>query len=342
MIRMARQCIIGCGASGILLILLLIQSGQTPLDQILVIDPYFDGGDLTRKWSSVISNTPWSVTYKSIKKRLPSFQIPAWAESIAMEQPTPLSTISKLLRELLKPYMTQIQLVQGYVKGLEWTDETAKWKITVLSESIKVYESARIIMTTGSTSKLLDLPIPTIPLEIALDKRRLQDYGPLNKVIVFGTAHSGTLVLKNLVDCQATRIIAVHHGLKPFKWARDGVYDGLKLEAAVIADEIVHLQYPSIQCIPITSLTTIFREGIQADWVVYAIGFDARQDITVTVNGGVKSLKGYDGITGKLSDVPNAWGFGIAYPSRAPDRIHWDVGISSFLDHIHTQLNAIF
>jgi hypothetical protein len=35
------------------------------------------------------------------------------------------------------------------------------------------------------------------------------------------------------------------------------------------------------------------------------------------------------------------WGFGIAYPSQAPDGIHWDVGVSSFLEHIHGQTSSI-
>jgi hypothetical protein len=37
--------------------------------------------------------------------------------------------------------------------------------------------------------------------------------------------------------------------------------------------------------------------------------------------------------------VPNAWGFGIAYPSQAPDGIHFDVGVASFIEHISNNIN---
>jgi hypothetical protein len=44
-------CIIGFGAAGMLALSLL------PTLNICIIDPYFDGGDLFRKWHSVESNT---------------------------------------------------------------------------------------------------------------------------------------------------------------------------------------------------------------------------------------------------------------------------------------------
>ena len=57
--RMAKRiCIIGSGAAGILL-LLNLQKANVPASKILIIDPHHDGGDLTRKWGSVRSNTIW-------------------------------------------------------------------------------------------------------------------------------------------------------------------------------------------------------------------------------------------------------------------------------------------
>ena len=55
---MKRICIIGSGAAGILL-LLNLQKVSYPPGQVTILDPYHDGGDLTRKWGSVRSNIIW-------------------------------------------------------------------------------------------------------------------------------------------------------------------------------------------------------------------------------------------------------------------------------------------
>ena len=48
--------IIGCGVSGSVCLLELARKGRD-LSTITVIDPYFDGGDLGRRWGAVKSNT---------------------------------------------------------------------------------------------------------------------------------------------------------------------------------------------------------------------------------------------------------------------------------------------
>jgi hypothetical protein len=74
---------------------------------------------------------------------------------------------------------------------------------------------------------------------------------------------------------------------------------------------------------------------------VYATGFAARQSIQLSQDGIVKSSLKYDGSSGKLTEVSSAWGFGIAYPNRAPDGIHWDVSVAAFLEHIKRQIPSI-
>jgi cation diffusion facilitator CzcD-associated flavoprotein CzcO len=328
---MYRQCIIGAGISGILLILLLIQTHHIPPDSIVIIDPHFDGGALTRSWAPVTSNTPWSVTYKALKRYLSSYEFPEWATTLPMDQPTPVSKISALVMDLIKPHLKSIKCIKGYVSQVSWANNT--WSVTVGPTTIG---SQKIHFTFGSSPKSLDLPTPSIPLEIALDSRRLQDYiQPNQKVLVFGTAHSGTLIIRNLTNLGA-QVTAVYSGSTPFKWARDGEYDGVKLEAAEIADDIVHLKYPSVKLLPLGEFILT-----EADWVVYAIGFEQDNRLVVLVDGQQTTYSKYNGWTGKLADVPNAWGFGIAYPSLAPDAVHRDVGISSFVEHINRQLTSI-
>ncbi len=60
------------------------------------------------------------------------------------------------------------------------------------------------------------------------------------------------------------------------------------------------------------------------------------------VNGDVGcNYTSYRGQTGEIPGIPSAWGFGLAYPSQAPDGVHWDVGIAPFVEHMKTQIAKI-
>jgi hypothetical protein len=339
---MTKICIIGAGVSGILLILLLQQSQQIPLDQLTVIDPYFDGGDLIRKWGSVVSNTPWSKTLDAFATFLPSISLPEWARQLPPTLPTPLSVVAQLCRELVAPALSKTTIIQGLVEEANCTTE---WTLSIRKQTgLHTIRSNLIFFTQGSNPKMLDLPIPSIPLEIALNPTLIHHYvKPNQRVVVFGTSHSGTLVIKNLVDCSAQAITAFYKGSVPFMFARDGVYDGIKLDAATIADAILANTYPSVHCCSIHDVSTLIRESRRADWVVYAIGFEPRdcriQKDGVPIPQHLKNT--YDGATGICQTIPHAWGFGIAYPNQAPDGKHWDVGIYSFLEHINAQIPTI-
>ena len=78
-----------------------------------------------------------------------------------------------------------------------------------------------------------------------------------------------------------------------------------------------------------------------ATWVIYATGFVIHRSVRVVVGSDDVSMAEYDANTGVLKGAPNAWGFGIAYPSQAPDGVHFDVGISSFLEHFYRQIPTI-
>jgi hypothetical protein len=335
---MYSHCIIGSGTAGLLLLLLLAEKGIN-LQSIVIIDPYFDGGDLRRKWAQVISNTPWSKTYEILKNSLPSLKMPLWANELPLDQITPLSQIIGLIHELALPILSKIRCIQGTVKRLESSDSTP-WEVQILRESeiIKIH-STNIYLTVGAEQKRLDLSVPSIPLEIALDSARLRHYiKPTDRVILFGTAHSGTLILKNLADL-SIQTTAVYRSAQPFLFARDNVYDGIKADAAVYADDITNGKYPTLNLVPATLISSVFRETRSANWAIYATGFEPRNTIEIYVNGNKKSAVQYSPITGKITDCPNAWGFGIAYPSQAPDGIHFDVGVTSFIEHINSALS---
>ena len=335
-----KVCIIGAGASGILLSLLLHQSRMATSD-FCIIDPYFDGGDLQRKWPNVISNTPWSATTDAFRRCLPSIELPAWSKEIPSEKPTPLSTVAKLLRELFHSF--QFQTVRGTVQRATWKPENGAWTVYVQSGTgISELNCERLLFTQGSIPKQYDIPIPSIPLDVALDAARLKTYvTPADSVIVLGTNHSGTLVLKNLADAGLKAVTGVYKNSKPFIWARDGEYEGLKLDAATIADSILAGQYPTIRLISYSDVSQMVKATRGATWIVYAAGFTRDTTIRVTNDTEDVSIAEYDASTGVLKNVPNAWGFGIAYPSQAPDGVHYDVGISSFLEHFYTQIPRV-
>ena len=69
------------------------------------------------------------------------------------------------------------------------------------------------------------------------------------------------------------------------------------------------------------------------------MGFSART-IKISVDNVESKTTEYDTSTGKFQGLP-VWGFGTAYPNRAPDGIHWDVGVSPFLEHIKKQIPDI-
>lgn len=326
---MYSHCIIGAGVTGLLLLLILNERG-IPLENIVIIDPFFDGGDLRRKWGQVISNTPWSKTYDSVRTAFSSRTMPAWASVIQPDQTTPLSQIARLICELARPLL--LNTVYGNVKKASYNE---KWSVEIQREfSIHRVEASNIYFTTGSEQKSLDLSIPSIPLEIALDAQRLRQYIlPTDKVALFGTAHSGALILKNLAD-MGVPTTAVYRSEKPFLYARDGEYDGIKADAATYADEISQGKYPSITLVPASSISTVIRETRSANWAIYATGFEPRCTIEIQVGGSRVSAVPYIATSGVIIGCPNAWGFGIAYPSQAPDGIHFDVGVASFIEHI--------
>jgi cation diffusion facilitator CzcD-associated flavoprotein CzcO len=322
-------CIVGAGVTGLSMLLLLQESG-TDLSKVVVIDPHFDGGDLARKWGAVQSNTPLSKSVNAIRSVYPALVCPE-----DLNKTSSLIDIIHLLRSSLTS-LKKIQMIQGTVTSANYSSDPQRWSIKVGAKEIL---AKRLILATGSEPKALDLPIPSIPLEIALDASRLKHYiKPGTNTLVFGTLHSGTIVIRNLVACGA-KVTALYKSPQPFYWDRDGAYDGIKEEAAQIADDIISGKL-SVDLVPILDTSRVIRSSIDADWLVYAIGFEARNTVRLSVDEVNKSGLNYNKHTGAL-EVPAAWGFGIAYPNSAPDGLHFDVSVAAFLEHMKPQIPAI-
>jgi hypothetical protein len=333
---MSSLCIVGAGITGLSL-LLFLQEANTDLSKVTIIDPYFDGGDLARRWGPVLSNTPWSKTSNTLRSACPSLTFQDIADPT---RTTPLIDLAHLIRGLAATALKRVRQIQGTVVSTDLSGDS--WIITYTAggKQLRLVSKA-IVFCQGGEPKTLDLPIPSIPLECALDPNRLKGYvRPGQRALVFGTMHSGTLVMRNLRDLSANTV-AAYNTPEPFVWDRDGAYDGIKEEAATIADAIVRGEYKQTKLVQISNTSAIIRAGIEADWAIYAMGFTPRSSIVLKVNGKEEPTSLYDGKTGCISSSKNAWGFGIAYPNQAPDGKNWDVSVAAFLTHMKEQLPQI-
>lgn len=320
---MKKICIVGLGAAGLLVLYTLQKNGIRP-EQILIVDPHLCGGDLRDKWSCVRSNTVWRQLLTAVP--FPG-ALPERFAALDPESPCSLRHYIEYLMEAVRPFLLQCEV--------HCTVATKIWHETVWTIQIKngaePLTADLLVLATGSEPKQMNLPYPSIPLCVALDKQRLESYVSNGQhILVFGTAHSATLIVKNLLDCGAT-VTNFYATPKPFYFDRDGDYDGLKQDAAQIADKILAKELP-VKLVSVQDTGAVIRHTKKVDGVVYAIGFEARNPF---------GLKEYNGETGQLTGGPNAWGFGIAYPNKAPDGIHWDVSIPAFQAHIEKQMPSI-
>jgi hypothetical protein len=209
----------------------------------------------------------------------------------------------------------------------------------------EMLEAQNVFLCTGTKPKTLDLPIPHIPLHVALNPSMLGNYiTSTESVVLFGLSHSGTLILKNLKTLGCQKVTALYKGDKPFRYARDGDTEGIKQESAAIADEITAGAWgahtPKLLCYD--DFSAAYRAVSDATIAIYAIGFDKPKLQYKTESGEIKPLI-HVPETGRFEGVLNLWGFGIGFPSlyTAPNgRQYPDVGFGGFIDSIKASLPA--
>jgi pyruvate/2-oxoglutarate dehydrogenase complex dihydrolipoamide dehydrogenase (E3) component len=318
--------IIGYGITGMLALAIL----QPQKYNICLIDPHFDGGNLMRLYGDVLSNTPLKKTINGLKLIDPNYVLPERYQIYDVEKITPLSIIAQIIKDFTDNFKKQVDTYETKVLTLKYN---TTWNIQTYEETI---QSKVILLCQGAEPKKLKCNIPSIPLEVALKKETLSKYvKPSDKVIVFGTAHSGTLVLENL-QLLGIETTAIYKKEKPFFFDKDGEYDGIKAEAERIATSILNKEFNKIHLVNICKIDEIIKATKDASWVIYATGFETKQNILCDFN-----LSKYDGNSGRILNTEKAYGFGIAYPSLAPDSIHVDVGVYSFIEHIQKQIEDI-
>ncbi len=331
-----KYTILGCGAAGTLLCFELLQKGVEP-SAIQIIDPHFDGGALLRTWGAIYSNT-------TCQQILDTFQdytalqglVKMLAEKYNPTDRIVLSDLGQFLQKSIQYLPEDIRIIQDTCKCLEQT--ASGWKLHCKSTTVT---SDLVFVCQGGQQKSFDVGKPNIPLEVALDPSRLARYiQPGQRVVVFGLAHSGTLVIKSLLQLRCS-ICAVYKGKTPFQFARDGHYDGIKEESAEFATEILQTCPPQLELISSTDFPTLVKAVQRAHWIVPTIGFEASPIEIRSQDGQIYSYSSYSPETAQLQE--KLYGFGLAYPgvTTLEDGIHKDVSLPSFKAQIQRCLPEI-
>jgi len=315
-----KYCIIGFGISGQILLLELLKA-NIPKKDIVVCDETFLGGDLVTKYGSVLSNTPWWKTKKALEQYtsiLPDFPV---------DQCTRVSEIAKACLKTALNMARDVEKITTSVLSLEYTDI---WTITHL---FGTFQATTVFLTTGGKQRVLDLSVPQIPLSIALDKNRLKEYVTSNDIIIlFGTSHSGTIVIDNLNSLDI-ETYAVYKGEK-FYFETE-TYGGLKEQSAIIAKSIMNGDYTNTTLISWSDPLIIHKYLKKATKAIFATGFEPRiLD---------KKYKEYDPQTGIIQGEINLYGFGMAYPgvTEIDGKKYQDISVLSFQEQIQKCLPKI-
>jgi hypothetical protein len=153
--------------------------------------------------------------------------------------------------------------------------------------------------------------------------------------MVFGLNHSGTLVLANLSKL-CSRVYGVYKGEKPFIFARDDEYDGIKQESAIIADSILAGSQSNCTLLSLTKDGSAVDRIIKyCDYVIYCVGFKQRGMI-IKKDDTLIALSDYDAKNARLSPNSEIWCYGAGFPNSTDykGKIYYDVGIPSFIDYM--------
>jgi len=332
--------IIGCGVSGSVCLLELARKGRD-LSTISVIDPYFDGGDLGRRWGAVKSNTKWQQIVDSLSQ-YPSAAPPIaeLSKSYGPDDICLLSDLANLFQQAVRPLLQSVNLNVDTCKKIKKTE--AGWSIELAAAGELPEVFGHVFLCQGGVEKQLDYGKPVIPLDVALDSARLRRVvRPGQTVTVVGLSHSGTLVLRNLNDL-GIALNGVYDTEKPFYFARDGCYDGIKEEAATIADMIVAKTLP-VKLVSNKDTKNLVKILTKTDWVVLAIGFVGRSLPILGVDGTQLNEIDYSPTTALIAGQADLRGFGISYPgvSEIEGKTYKDISIPSFVQQIQRCLAEI-
>lgn len=328
--------VIGAGPAGIAAVGKLIDSDVSP-KSILWIDPHFGCGDLGMLWRNVSSNT-------TVQRFLDFLQdadafaydtapIDFHLNHLAKGETCTLSEIADPLMWVSRHLEQQVVTEKTMIHSMGLAERT--W--TLNAES-KRYKAKNVILATGAVPSSLNYPgLEVVPFEIAIDKERLANYVNKNETYgVFGSSHSAIIIVRYLVNLGVKKVINFYRS--PCRYAIDLgdwiLFDntGLKGQTAVWARENIDGVLPSNLVRYNTSEPNIARYLPECDKVVYAVGFERRNNIVI----GDYEQANYNPHSGIIG--PGLFGLGIAYPELKADpfgSVELQVGLWKFMVYLN-------
>lgn len=335
-----KLCLIGYGVAHMLLAGYVLSNKLVQPRDLIIIDPHHDGGALLRDWPHVLSNT----TYQQFLDALTRLGIPHpnCSSQYNPASPTELQCLAHGLRSsvatLLGPTVTR---VYGYVSKLE-RETTEPWRITVGKQT---YTALNASIAIGGTPRALPTQTPQIPLQRAFTATDLATYispteAASTSLTVFGASHSGALIVQAAVQLGCD-VNLVYNTPQPFYFADEGAYDGVKLETAVLARQILSDGLGGkVRLIPYSDALAVHTALLQSAWCVSACGFELTHYPQVYVDGRAlhtESSLPYNPANALICPRLYAWGIGFPSTTTLDGRTYVDVSIPSFAAHIATQ-----
>jgi hypothetical protein len=330
--------VIGAGPAGIAVVGKLLDHG-IPAQEIGWMDPYFEVGDLGKKWLQVSSNTKVDLFIKFLED-CKSFHYKRSAKEFSIDALDPHTTC--LLKEIALPLQSITHRLLNHVKSFVClaTGLNLKNNVWEVKTDKEIVFAKNVILTTGcDPKKLHHAHLEEIPLDVALNPEILSScVCRQDTVAVFGSSHSAILILANLVNINAN---VINFYRSPLLYAVDMgdwlLFDntGLKGYAASWAKKHLDGTLPkNLQRILSTDHTS---EEILAkcNKAVYAVGFKRRK---LPILEQYSDLD-YNNKTGIIA--PGLFGFGIAFPEMAYDRmmnLEHRVGLWKFMEYLNKVL----
>ncbi|OAJ34525.1 FAD-dependent oxidoreductase [Piscirickettsia salmonis] len=326
--------VVGAGPAGIAAIAKLLDFG-VPASEILWLDPTFTVGDFGTKWQEVSGNTRVKFFtrflessshfyYQENKDRFALSRMDPEAICLLKDLVDPLSQITSNLCQKVKvcsvaTTVNEMALSQG------------SWQLVT---SAGFFRSKQVILATGAIPKsLAHEGLEEISLENALQPQKLlKSCQQHDQVAVFGSSHSGILVIKALSELGVKKIVNVYQ--RPLRFAvpvDDWIlFDntGLKGTAAAWARQCIHGDLPDNLVRVHAESDTVASELNSCNKVVYAIGFKSRYPKIL----GCETLvhNPHNGII-----APGLFGLGIGFPERVTDPYghqEFNVGVLKFMN----------
>lgn len=309
--------VIGAGPSGIAAVGRLIDHGVDP-SRLLWIDPHFNVGELGRLWHTISSNTSVKLFHDFLLAS-PAFNYENAPHSFSLNQlpPSETCTLSHVIAPLqwITDSLTQkVHALKKQVTHLERIN--GQW---VISNETEQWHTKKVILATGAVADALNEPsIEPLPFEIAIDQERLKSAFRSNYTYaVFGSSHSAIMIIRNLVELNAKKIINFYKS--PCRYAMNMgdwiLFDntGLKGTTAKWAREFIDGSIPSNLKRYINTPTNINHYLPKCNQAIYAVGFKRFNSITV---GNYEQID-YNPQTGIIA--LDLFGLGIAYPEKKRD-----------------------